>query len=71
MLLSLWNSRVDVIENNREGRDKEAKEENKMATMVESPPPQLITTIEWGMMDKAKFFPLYTLSSFTGGISFY
>ncbi|XP_026325661.1 solute carrier family 25 member 44 [Hyposmocoma kahamanoa] len=36
-----------------------------MATMVESPPPQLITTIEWSMMDKTKFFPLYTLSSFT------
>ncbi|KAL4703909.1 hypothetical protein ACJJTC_014829 [Scirpophaga incertulas] len=35
------------------------------ASMVESPPPQLITTIEWGMMDKSKFFPLYTLSSFT------
>ncbi|CAG5001040.1 unnamed protein product [Parnassius apollo] len=35
------------------------------ATMVESPPPQLITTIEWSMMDKNKFFPLYTLSSFT------
>ncbi|CAH0602439.1 unnamed protein product [Chrysodeixis includens] len=35
------------------------------ATMVETPPPQLITTIEWGMMDKSKFFPLYTLSSFT------
>ncbi|KAF9806646.1 hypothetical protein SFRURICE_011712 [Spodoptera frugiperda] len=35
------------------------------ATMVETPPPQLITTIEWSMMDKTKFFPLYTLSSFT------
>nr|AEP43794.1 mitochondrial glutamate carrier [Biston betularia] len=35
------------------------------ATMVETPPPQLITTIEWSMMDKSKFFPLYTLSSFT------
>ncbi|CAG4969866.1 unnamed protein product [Colias eurytheme] len=35
------------------------------ATMVETPPPQLITNIEWGMMDKSKFFPLYTLSSFT------
>lgn len=35
------------------------------ATMVESPPPQLITTIEWSMMDKGKFFPLYTLSSFS------
>ncbi|XP_045541290.1 solute carrier family 25 member 44 [Papilio machaon] len=35
------------------------------ATMVESPPPHLITTIEWSMMDKSKFFPLYTLSSFT------
>lgn len=69
MLLSLWNSRVDVIESNREGRDKEAKED-KMSTMVESPPPQLITTIEWGMMDKTKFFPLYTLSSFTGEVQF-
>ncbi|CAH1642809.1 unnamed protein product [Spodoptera littoralis] len=38
---------------------------NMAATMVESPPPQLITTIEWSMMDKTKFFPLYTLSSFT------
>ncbi|CAB3242615.1 unnamed protein product [Arctia plantaginis] len=35
------------------------------ATMVETPPPQLITNIEWEMMDKSKFFPLYTLSSFT------
>jgi hypothetical protein len=51
----------DICDNKCEG------EGNKMAaTMVESPPPQLITTIEWGMMDKTKFFPLYTLSSFTG-----
>ncbi|CAG9790592.1 unnamed protein product [Diatraea saccharalis] len=56
MLLSIW------VSNNSDIADKEASE---MATMVESPPPQLITTIEWGMMDKSKFFPLYTLSSFT------
>lgn len=33
---------------------------------VDSPPPQLITTIEWDMMDKRKFFPLSMLSSFSG-----
>ncbi|XP_049884278.1 solute carrier family 25 member 44 [Pectinophora gossypiella] len=44
---------------------KDVQESKMAATMVETPPPQLITTIEWGMMDKSKFFPLYTLSSFT------
>ncbi|GBP39247.1 Solute carrier family 25 member 44 [Eumeta japonica] len=34
------------------------------ATIVETPPPQLITTIEWSMMDKSKFYPLSMLSSF-------
>lgn len=36
-----------------------------MSSIVETPPPQYITTIEWDMMDKAKFFPLSMLSSFT------
>lgn len=36
-----------------------------MSSIVETPPPQYITTIEWNMMDKAKFFPLSMLSSFT------
>ncbi|KYB27322.1 solute carrier family 25 member 44 [Tribolium castaneum] len=36
-----------------------------MSTMVESPPPEFIKTIEWDMMDKTKFFPLSMLSSFT------
>lgn len=36
-----------------------------MSSIVESPPPQVITTIEWDMMNKAKFFPLSMLSSFT------
>lgn len=59
MLLSIWDFwKTDC--DKRERRDKMA------ASMVESPPPQLITTIEWSMMDKSKFFPLYTLSSFTG-----
>lgn len=48
------------------------RQESKMAaTMVETPPPQLITNIEWEMMDKSKFFPLYTLSSFTGNVNFF
>ncbi|CAF4943726.1 unnamed protein product [Pieris macdunnoughi] len=60
MLLSIWNCwKGDQDSDKRERRDKMA------ATMVETPPPQLITTIEWGMMDKSKFFPLYALSSFT------
>ncbi|KAG6439247.1 hypothetical protein O3G_MSEX000614 [Manduca sexta] len=59
MLLSLWKgAAVDNIEKNK-------KEEKNMASMVETPPPQLITNIEWSMMDKSKFFPLYTFSSFT------
>lgn len=33
--------------------------------MVESPPPQIIKTIEWDMMDKTKFVPLSMLSSFS------
>lgn len=32
---------------------------------IETPPPQYITTIEWDMMDKAKFVPLSMLSSFS------
>lgn len=48
--------------NNKNDKDRNL---NMAATMVESPPPQLITTIEWSMMDKSKFFPLYTLSSFS------
>lgn len=36
-----------------------------MSSIVETPPPQYITTIEWDMMDKTKFFPLSMLSSFT------
>ncbi|XP_004922211.3 solute carrier family 25 member 44 [Bombyx mandarina] len=56
MLLSLW----------EEEKVEKTKGKSKMAaTMVETPPPQLITTIEWSMMDKSKFFPLYTMSSFT------
>lgn len=53
MFLRVWNTK-DL-----------AKEAKMAATMVETPPPQLITNIEWGMMDKSKFYPLYTLSSFT------
>ncbi|CAG9577669.1 unnamed protein product [Danaus chrysippus] len=53
MLINLWNSLKSII-----GSD-------MSATMVETPPPELITTIEWGMMDKSKFFPLYSLSGFT------
>lgn len=68
MLLSLWNT-VKV-----EGKDSDIGSDiwnerdgtPKMATMVETPPPQLITTIEWSMIDKSRFYPLYTLSSFTG-----
>lgn len=37
----------------------------KMSTVVEAPPPQIIKNIEWDMMDKTKFFPLSMLSSFT------
>lgn len=36
-----------------------------MATIVDTPTPQFIKTIEWDMMDKAKFFPLSMLSSFS------
>ncbi|CAH2083621.1 unnamed protein product [Euphydryas editha] len=54
MFLNVWNTKEI---NNKEGK--------MAATMVETPPPQLITTIEWSMMDKSKFFPLYTLSSFS------
>ncbi|XP_063545377.1 solute carrier family 25 member 44 [Cydia strobilella] len=54
MLLGIWNRKVE-----------RRTEEKMAATIVENPPPQLITTIEWSMMDKGKFFPLYTLSSFT------
>lgn len=36
-----------------------------MSSIVESPPPQFVKTIEWDMMDKTKFFPLSMLSSFT------
>ncbi|XP_053622454.1 solute carrier family 25 member 44 isoform X2 [Plodia interpunctella] len=61
MLLSTWRSRS--IERDRNTGD--GKRNKMAATMVETPPPQLITTIEWSMMDKSKFFPLYTLSSFT------
>ncbi|XP_026762121.1 solute carrier family 25 member 44 [Galleria mellonella] len=67
MLLSIWSGRKigdkdrNIINEKREREEKS----NMAATMVETPPPQLITTIEWSMMDKSKFFPLYTLSSFT------
>ncbi|KAM3956074.1 solute carrier family 25 member 44 [Aphomia sociella] len=66
MLLSIWSGKkIDKDRNSANAkRDKEEKP-NMAATMVETPPPQLITTIEWSMMDKSKFFPLYTLSSFT------
>lgn len=59
MLLNIWDAVEGVRRRILEGSSGMA------ATMVETPPPQLITTIEWGMMDKSKFFPLYTLSSFT------
>ncbi|KOB66456.1 Mitochondrial glutamate carrier [Operophtera brumata] len=64
MLLSLWTAKrrdkdIDICKS-------EPDRCAMAATMVETPPPQLITTIEWSMMDKRKFFPLYTLSSFTG-----
>ncbi|XP_026473743.1 solute carrier family 25 member 44-like isoform X1 [Ctenocephalides felis] len=36
-----------------------------MSTIVDTPTPQFIKTIEWDMMDKAKFFPLSMLSSFS------
>ncbi|XP_063371970.1 solute carrier family 25 member 44 [Cydia amplana] len=54
MLLGIWNKKIE-----------HRTEEKMAATIVENPPPHLITTIEWSMMDKGKFFPLYTLSSFT------
>ncbi|VVC98146.1 unnamed protein product [Leptidea sinapis] len=60
MLLSLW----DIWKGERNS-ERDKGREKMAATMVETPPPQLITTIEWSMMDKSKFFPLYTLSSFT------
>lgn len=50
---------------------KEDSDTTMAASIVETPPPQLITTIEWSMMDKSKFFPLYTLSSFTGNSNNY
>ncbi|CAK1592093.1 unnamed protein product [Parnassius mnemosyne] len=60
MFIGVWNTSASDIEVVR------GVEKGSMAaTMVETPPPQLITTIEWSMMDKNKFFPLYTLSSFT------
>ncbi|CAK1553164.1 unnamed protein product [Leptosia nina] len=62
MLLSIW--QFWTGERDRD-IDKREKRDKMAATMVETPPPQLITTIEWAMMDKSKFFPLYTLSSFT------
>ncbi|XP_041983594.1 solute carrier family 25 member 44 [Aricia agestis] len=58
MFIGVWKSGED-------SRKIANKNEKMAATMVETPPPQLITTIEWSMMDKSKFFPLYTLSSFT------
>ncbi|XP_046976205.1 solute carrier family 25 member 44 [Vanessa cardui] len=62
MFVNVWNTRetVDIEE-----KKKEEIKDTMAATMVETPPPQLITNIEWGMMDKSKFYPLYTLSSFT------
>ena len=63
MLLNVWNTRK---EKEVERKEANRKEDKMAATMVETPPPQLITNIEWGMMDKSKFYPLYTLSSFTG-----
>ncbi|KAJ0169318.1 hypothetical protein K1T71_015202 [Dendrolimus kikuchii] len=54
--------RDKIIFLNKKDKDRNT---NMAATIVESPPPQLITTIEWSMMDKSKFFPLYTLSSFS------
>ncbi|XP_059054972.1 solute carrier family 25 member 44 [Achroia grisella] len=67
MLLSIWNGNKVGDKDRNIANDKKDKEDrsNMAATMVETPPPQLITTIEWSMMDKSKFFPLYTLSSFT------
>lgn len=65
MLLSLW-VYTAKIEDKDKAICKSETDKCAMATMVETPPPQLITTIEWSMMDKNKFFPLYTLSSFTG-----
>lgn len=43
----------------------ESRSKSNMATPIESPPPQLITNIEWSMMDKGRFFPLSMISSFT------
>ncbi|XP_047542792.1 solute carrier family 25 member 44 [Vanessa atalanta] len=62
MFVNVWNTRETV---EIEEKKKEDRKETMAATMVETPPPQLITNIEWGMMDKSKFYPLYTLSSFT------
>lgn len=70
MLLSLWNTEKTKGDKIDREIDSGKREWSAMAaTMVETPPPQLITTIEWSMMDKSKFFPLYTLSSFTGEFS--
>ncbi|XP_045783559.1 solute carrier family 25 member 44 [Maniola jurtina] len=67
MLLNIWNALVEQETSRECDRDKKGDTSKgaMAATMVETPPPQLITNIEWGMMDKSKFFPLYTLSSFT------
>ncbi|KAL0858495.1 hypothetical protein ABMA27_012361 [Loxostege sticticalis] len=67
MLLSLWNTSNKIEDKDRNSSVSKCEQDatRMAATMVETPPPQLITTIEWGMMDKSKFFPLYTLSSFT------
>ncbi|XP_072946712.1 solute carrier family 25 member 44 [Epargyreus clarus] len=66
MLLSLWNTWIGGKSESETGRRTDKSEQDRnMTAMVESPPPQLITNIEWGMMDKSKFYPLYTLSSFT------
>ncbi|CAH2232765.1 jg3966, partial [Pararge aegeria aegeria] len=67
MLLNVWNTLKEKETEREIEKDKKGdiSKEAMAATMVETPPPQLITTIEWSMMDKSKFFPLYTLSSFT------
>ena len=70
MLLSIFSKRpLDEKRLNRNTNIQNSNSSSNMAaTIVESPPPQLITTIEWSMMDKAKFFPLSMLSSFSGNI---
>ncbi|CAG9120063.1 unnamed protein product [Plutella xylostella] len=65
MLVSLWSKAEPVGQKERETQKEKDSKSKMAATIVETPPPQLITNIEWSMMDKSKFFPLSMLSSFT------